>query len=141
MNFGSKEEEMAMKQYIISLLVRQAQADGHFTNIEKKYLAYVSQALKLTDADVAMIRSNPDAFDITPPPDESMRMTVLYYLLFMMKADNRVEREEEVLCYEVGFRLGFREEMIAELIALMKQFLRDDIPSEGMLDRVKPFLN
>lgn len=141
MNFGSNNEEQAMKLYIIALLVKQAQSDGHFTNIEKKYLNFASQALKLTDSEVAAIRQSPDEYKISPPPDENKRMTILYYLLFMMKADQQVEPEEEVLCYQIGFRLGFREEMVANLISLMKEYLKEDLPPDGMLERVKPFLN
>lgn len=141
MHFGSQEEELAMKRYIISLLVKQAQSDGDFTNLEKKYLAYAAATLSLSDAELAAIRYAPENYAIAPPPDESKRMTILYYLLFMMKADQKVELEEEVLCYQVGFQMGFRQEMISDLIQLMKQHLLENIPPNGMLEKVKPYLN
>lgn len=141
MHFGSLEEEQAMKSYIISLLVKQAQTDGDFTNLEKKYLAYAANSLHLSETEVAAIRRAPENYTIAPPPDESKRMTILYYLLFMMKADQKVELEEEVLCYQVGFQMGFRQEMISDLIQLMKQYIMEDIPPNGMLEKVKPYLN
>ena len=141
MDFGSNEEKMAMKQYIVSLLIKQAIADNDFSNIEKKYLAYASRKLGLDNTQIAAIRQDPDAFTIAPPPDESMRMTIMYYLLFMMRADGQVEQEEEVLCHKVGFQLGFRQEMVTNLIGLMKEYLRDDIPPNGMLEKIKPYLN
>ncbi|MEZ4931807.1 MAG: hypothetical protein R2788_06790 [Saprospiraceae bacterium] len=141
MHFGSQEEELAMKRYIISLLIKQAQSDGDFTNLEKKYLVYAATSLHLSDAELAAIRRAPENYAIAPPPDESKRMTILYYLLFMMKADQKVELEEEVLCHQVGFQMGFRQEMISDLIQLMKQYLLEDIPPNGMLEKVKPYLN
>ena len=141
MDFGSQEEELAMKRYIISLLVKQAQSDGEFSNIEKKYLVYAARSLRLSDAEVAAIRHTPDDYGIAPPPDEGKRMTILYYLLFMMRADQKVNPEEEVLCYQVGFQMGFRQEMISDLIHMMKQYLMEDIPPDGMLEKIKPYLN
>ena len=141
MHFGSKEEETAIKYYIISLLVKQAQSEGNFNNIEKKYLAYVTRSLRLSDAEVAAVRHTPDDFDIISPSDEGQRATILYYLLFMMKADQKINEEEEKLCYEVGFRMGFRQEMITNLIHLMQQYLTEDIPPDGMIEKIKPYLN
>ncbi len=141
MHFGSKEEERAMKNYIVSLLIKQAQSDGSFTNFEKKYLVHAARSLCLSDNEVAAIRHAPEDYLIAPPPDESKRMTILYYLLFMMRADQKVDVEEEVLCYQVGFQMGFRQEMITDLIRLMKQYLLEDIPPNEMLEKIKPYLN
>ena len=141
MTFGSPQEELAMKSYIISLLVKQAESDGEFNNIEKKYLAYAAKSLKLSDREVAAIRHAPEDYIIAPPPDESQRMTILYFLLFMMRADQKVNPAEEILCYKVGFQMGFREEMISNLIQLMKHYLIEDVPPDSMLERIKPFLN
>lgn len=132
---------MAMKRYIISLIIKQALSDNEFSIIEKKYLAHAASSLHLSNAEVAAIRKNPDAFTISPPPDESKRMTILYFLLFMMRADGAVKAEEEKLCYQIGFQLGFRQQMIASLISLMRECLDKDVPPDGMLERIKPYLN
>ena len=141
MDFGSRQDETKMKCYIISLLVQQAESDGAFTNTEKKYLAFAARSLKLSDTEVAAVRHAPENFVIAPPPDEGQRMTILYYLLFMIRADQKVAPEEEALCHRLGFQLGFREEMVSNLITLMKQYLVEDIPPNSMLERIKPFLN
>ena len=141
MDFGTRENEMSMKRYIVSLLVRQAKADHSFSTQEKRYLAYTGQTLGLSDTEIAAIRKDPDAFEIAPPPDESQRMTILYYLLFMMRADGQVAPEEEFLCHQIGFQLGFRQEMIDNLIDVMKRYIREEIPNDEMLERVKPYLN
>ena len=141
MNFGTYDEQQAMKRYIIALLVKQALSDDDFSNFEKKYLAFAARSLRLNDSETAAVRQNPDAFEISPPPDESKRMTIFYYLLFMMRADRKITQEEEQLCYQVGFRLGFRQAMITNLIKLMKDYLGEELPPNAMLERIKPFLN
>lgn len=141
MNFGSKEELQAFRKYIISLLVKQAQSDGHFSLAEKKYLKFASDSMELTDQDVAVIRLNPDAFLISPPPDEVKRVNILYYMLFMMRADQKISPEEEALCHKVGLRLGFRADMVSDLISVMKDYLGQEMPPEAMVQKIRPFLN
>lgn len=141
MDFGSPEDELALKQYIISLIVQEAQADEDFTTREKQYLAYAAKKLELTDSQVAAIRLNPQVYEIAPPHDEQRRMTILYYLLFMMRADGSISAQEENLVHQIGFRLGFRTEMVTDLIVVMRDCLDKEIPPNAMLERIKPFLN
>jgi hypothetical protein len=141
MEFGSPEQLLRLKKYIISLIVQEAQADQDFSIIEKKYLAYVGRTLELSDADVAAIRLNPQGFEISPPPGEQERMNVLYYLLFMMRADKTIKKEEEELCHHLGFRLGFRREMITDMIEVMRDCLEKEIPPAALMERVKAYLN
>ena len=141
MEFGTFEEELAMKSYIISLLVKQATADGKIASQEKGYLNYPSKALKLEEDEVKQIIQAPDSFNISPPPNEDKRLTILYYLLFMMRADKNIDVKEEQLCFNIGFQMGFRQEMVSNLIGVMKEYLVEDIPPQAMLNKIKPYLN
>ena len=141
MNFGDENDLLAYRKYIISLLVIQAKIDNEFSIIEKKYLKYAGGQMKLNDEEIAGIRLNPSQFIIAPPPGESQRITILYYLLFMMRADQKVTIEEEELCYKVGLHLGFREEMVRNLIGVMKEYLHKQLPPYAMLNEIKPYLN
>lgn len=141
MEFGTFEEELAMKSYIISLLVKQATSDGKIATEEKGYLNYASKALNLEEDEVKQIIQAPDSFNISPPPDEDKRLTILYYLLFMMRADKNIDVKEEQLCFNIGFQMGFRQEMVSNLIGVMKEYLVEDIPPQAMLNKIKPYLN
>jgi len=141
LNFSNQEELLAIKKYIISLLVKQALSDDEFSLVEKKYLKHVGTNLELSDVDLAAIIHHPDKYIISPPPDELKRLTILYYLLFMMKVDQNISVEEERLCYKIGLRLGFREELVTNLIKVMKDYLNEKIPPTAMIEKVKPFLN
>ncbi len=141
MNFGSAEENKNWKRYIISLLVKQAGAEGSISAVEEQFLNDAAKSLGLGPDEIQAIKADPGAFEIAPPPDERTRMTILYYLLFMMRADGEIKPEEEKLCFEVGFRLGFRMEMVTNLIGVMRQYLREQLPPDAMLERIKPYLS
>ncbi len=141
MDFGSPGHELALKQYIISLIVQEAQADQHFSILEKKYLAFATKTLGLSEAEVAAIRLDPATYEIAPPPNEQARMNVLYFLLFMMRSDPSISTPEEIMCHHIGFRLGFRREMISDLINVMRDCLDKEIPPNAMVERIRAYLN
>ncbi len=141
MDFGTPKHELALKKYIISLIVQEAQADHDFSIREKKYLAYAGRTLGLSESEVAAIRLDPAGYEIEPPHDEQLRMNVLYYLLFMMRADSSISKDEADMCHKIGFRLGFRMDMIAELIGVMRDCLDKEIPPNAMIERVRAYKN
>lgn len=141
MDFGTPDHELALKKYIISMIAQEAQADHHFSTLEKRYLSFVASNLGVSEAEVAAIRLNPGIYEIPPPQNEQERMNVLYFLLFMLRSDKEITKEEEALCHHIGFRLGFRRELISDLINLMRDCLDKEIPPHAMVDRIKTYLN
>ncbi len=141
MNFGSPEELLSYKKYIISLLVQHAMADEHFSFMEGKFLEYAGKQLQLSHQEIREVQKNPTAYEIAPPPDEQKRVTILYYALFMMRADGKITPEEEDTCHKLGLRLGFRAEMVVNLIKLMKEYLLEELPPLAMVDEIRPYLN
>ncbi len=141
MDFGGPEQELRYKHYIISLLVRQASVDGRMAQEEVHFILHVAKKLDLPLEAIEPILKKPLRFHMEPPADEHLRMQALYYLLFMMRADGDISPEEEMMCYKVGFQLGFRMEMIHNLVSLMRQFLRQKLPPDAMLQAIKPYLN
>ena len=75
------------------------------------------------------------------PNDEIERMIILYYLLFMMQIDGIITTEEENLVKDLGHHLGFRIEMVANLIQVIKSHEQITSPSEALLDKIKAYLN
>lgn len=141
MDFGTPDHELALKKYIIAMIVQEAQADAHFSTLEKRYLSFVAKDLGISEAEVAAIRLNPGNYEIAPPQNEQERMNVLYFLLFMLRSDKEISKEEEALCHHIGFRLGFRRELISDLINVMRDCLDKEIPPHAMVDRIKTYLN
>lgn len=141
MDFEIFEEEMALKGYIVSVLVRQAIDDGKIGKDERSYLKYALKTLKLEEKDIKSIIESPGEYSYQPPLEENKRMTILYHLLFMLRTNRTIDFRKEELCYNIGFELGFRHEMIRDLIEVIKIYKKDPIPPLAMLEKVKPYLN
>jgi len=141
MNFEIFEEEMALKGYLVSVLVRQAMDDGKIGKDERSYLKYALKTLKLEEKDIKSIIASPEDYTYHPPLEENKRMTILYHLLFMLRTNKAIDFRKEELCYNIGFELGFRHEMIRDLIEVIKLYKKEVIPPLAMLEQVKPYLN
>lgn len=141
MNFRIFEEEMALKGYLVAVLVRQAMDDGKIGTDERSYLKYALKTLKLEEKDIKAIIESPLDFSVHPPLEEDKRMTILYHLIFMLRSNRSIDFRKEELCYNIGFELGFRHEMIRDLISVIKEYKKTEIPPMALLDKIKPYLN
>ncbi|MEM6964420.1 MAG: TerB family tellurite resistance protein [Bacteroidota bacterium] len=139
--FEDYENNATHKKSIIALLYKMVKADGGIAPIEKQYLFDIAKNIGLDTASVKEVVRNPDAYQLETPTDEQDRMTIMYYLLFMMRVDGKILPAEEKLVYEAGFRLGFNELLVRDLIKVMKQYLDAEIPPEEMLKHVRKYLN
>lgn len=141
MDMGIFEEEMALKGFIVAVLVRQAMEDGKIGVAEKSYLSYALKTLQLEQNDIKAIIESPLDYSVHPPLEEDKRMIILYHLLFMLKTKKTIDFRKEELCYNIGFELGFRHEMIRDLICVIKEYKMNDLPPLALLDKIKPYLN
>ena len=129
------------KKAIIALLFQMADADEAVDPKEEKFVYDVAAYIGLTPSDVQSVKDNPTDHRFVAPPEEQERMNILYYLLFAMAVDGRIEEEEERLCYKAGLRLGFNDRMTADLIAVMKQYLNKEMPGDALIKEIKKYLN
>jgi len=136
--FESQEE---LKRSIIAMLIRLQLSDNVKHLHEFAYIHRVAEHLGLTEEDVLSVEKALDKYPLNPPSDEKDRMTILYYLLFLMEVDGEVSKKEEQLVEHFGMLLGFRIELTRELIAVVKSYTNKAIPPEEMLGQIKKFLN
>lgn len=134
----SKQE---LKKSIIAMLLR-LQASDHAADIrEFAYIHKVATHLGLSETDVTSVEEAVENYPLVPPPSERDRMTILYYLLFLMEIDGDVSKEEEDLVKEFGLRLGFRISLTAELIEVIRKYSASQIPRDAMLQLIRKYLN
>jgi uncharacterized tellurite resistance protein B-like protein len=136
-----EEYDLAQRKSIIALLFKLAKSDDSVSNIEKLYLRDIANSIGIDSLSIDEIIQNPEAYPLKVPLNERERMTILYYLLFMMRIDGRIEKGEEKLIYTASFRLGFNEKLTEDLIGVMKTYLNKEIPPDLMLTLVKKYLN
>ena len=126
---------------VIYMLLRLMVADGYRDRREYIYILKVAKELGLTPEDVANLKAEDLLNDWKLPADERDRMIILYYLLFMMKTDGHVSPEEENLVKDLGSTLGFRIEMVSDLIQVIKSYDPLHSPAEDLIDMIRPYLN
>lgn len=126
---------------VISMLLRMMEADGHTDRTEYLYILKVAYEMGMTQGDIAALTPEDLNRKGKMPESERDRMTILYYLLFMMDMDGIITPEEESLIREFGYILGFRIDLVADLIRVIKNHHTGGSPTDEMLDTIRTYLN
>ncbi|MFK8055650.1 MAG: hypothetical protein AB8F78_05970 [Saprospiraceae bacterium] len=125
---------------VLRVLKSLSASDGVVSQQERVFMQQLGQQHGLTSIEVASELGNGED-EVILPLEEQERMTVLYYLVFLMQSDGDITKEEEVSIYHFGHRLGFREELLRNFIELANKYQGQAIPAEKMLEKVRVFMN
>jgi len=126
---------------VIYMLLKLMAADGHRDKTEYIYILKVAFEMGMTPDEIASLSAEDLISQARFPDNERDRMIILYYLLFMMKTDGAVSPEEEVIVKELGYHLGFRIEMVSDLIRIIKSYEQSTSPSDDLIDTIRTYLN
>ena len=133
--------ELEKKHALVALMIKLSQKDGKIDPRETRFLKDMALYMGLSEEDINMVTENPSQFPLIPPKKEQDRMEMLYHLLFLMKIDGNVDKEEARLVEFIGLRLGFRPEMTRELTEIMRNNIAKQVPPEHMLETIKKYMN
>lgn len=138
-----KWEELNRKDQsvqIIRVLRSISIADGALTHSELELIRKVGNYYGLSNGEVddELITDLPL---IAVPNNENERIKILYYMLYLIKADQVIDLEEIELIHHFGLKLGFRENMLESLIDIAKDNIGKGLPIEKMLDTIRQYLN
>ena len=126
---------------VIYMLIRLMSIDGHRDRNEYIYILKVAHEMGMTPEEISTLRPEGVYTQSKMPNDEIERMIILYYLLFMMQIDGIITSDEERLVKDLGHQLGFRIDMVADLIEVIKSHEQIESPSEALLDKIRAYLN
>lgn len=126
---------------VIYMLLRMMAADGHQDRREYQYFIKVMHEMGMSMEDLATMTAAPLPTEEKLPSDERERMIILYFLLFMMESDGIIAEEEVKLVKDLGHQLGFRIELVADLIQVIRTYDHISSPSEALLDKIRIYLN
>lgn len=135
------ESDFELSKNLIALLFKLSKEDSGTGKIEKNYITYVAGELGVDPHQVEEIEKKFNDYEMEIPENEMQRMTILYYLLFLIKIDSDVSSEEVKMVKEFGFKLGFRSRLVDELTALMKEYEGKQVPQEAMLEKIRKYHN
>lgn len=124
---------MEYSSLLIDLLYQMAYADGKFNAEEKQFVSQIIEESGFTADSLIEERKI--------PKEEKDRMTILYYLLFLIKIDNKVEEQEKNFARKFGTLLGFRIEMVNKMLEVMENHLEARLPDDELVKIIRQYMN
>jgi len=126
---------------LLSVLIQLSRIDNYFDQFELTYLLKVGQHLNMDQEVVENMIKDSKKKKLVIPEKEQDRMTIIYYMLFLMKIDTIVTEEEKDLVHHYGFKLGFSKPMMDEFIDVIEKHKFRKVPTEKMLQIIIKYQN
>ncbi len=132
--------ENAKKENILSIMISMSKVDGVIHENEMLYILQLGLSLGMSEEKVRDIsmEENPALF---VPSSEEDRMTIFYYLVFLIKVDGKISEEEQDMMYHFGLKLGFNHLMVSNIIRVVKAHMGQKLPPDAILKEVRKYLN
>ena len=103
----------------LKVLVQLAKIDGMADETELELIRQIGSSNNVSDEDVESAIEQAEALDSIPSLSHlnvDDRFDLLYNLVLIMKADGIIDRTEMKFCLEIAKRVGFKEEVLFDLI-------------------------
>lgn len=126
---------------LLSVLVQLSKIDNYFTEFELTYLLKVGKHIGLEDSTVETLIQKNEVPDIQVPQEEKDRMTIIYYMLFLMKVDDKITEEEKELIHHYGFKLGFSYNMMDDFLNVMMAHQGKKVDQDALLTIIRKYQN
>lgn len=126
---------------LLSILIQLSKADNYFDEFELTYLLKVGWHIGLSDDSVEYMIKDAKVLPLTVPSNEQERMTIIYYMLFLMKVDHEINKEERELLHHYGFKLGFSANMIEDFIQVIINNKEVSLETTALLDVIRKYQN
>ncbi len=126
---------------LLSALIQLSRIDNYFDEFEFTYLLKVGRHIGMKDEVVESMIKETKKIPLTIPKNEEERMTVIYYMLFLMKVNEVINDEEKELIHHYGFKLGFSANMIDDFIRVMEKNTYENVKTEDMLNVIRKYQN
>lgn len=104
----------------LKLLVNLARVDGEVAEKERQYIINIGQANHMLVAEILPLFSNDHSLVIPDNLTEEQKFNYIFPLVQLMKIDEKIYRNEIKYCAQVAARLGYREEVLFELMLNVK---------------------
>jgi hypothetical protein len=111
-----EHQYLSYKKNHIKNLLALARIDGHVHTKEEKLLFKIGKRYGLKERQIKELVDSEEKYKINVPDNHNDKMNVLYDLLLMIYADNKVDPHEIAFFDSAVKRFGFRKEMAKWLL-------------------------
>lgn len=105
------------------------------------FISNVATSLGLTTVELDEVRDYATRIECPIPKDEGARVGYFYHVLFLLRMNGEISKEDQELCRSMGFRLCLNPLMVNELMEVISKYENEEIPEEVMLNTVKRHYN
>lgn len=122
------------KKKQLGILVKIAMVDEDFADAEKAVIKKISKTYGATDQELEEIISSPSINESLAPMSITEKMDFMMDCILVVLADDLVANSEEYFARQMAGNLGFKQEVVAFLIA------HKDTSREEMRELMLPYL-
>ncbi len=124
----------------MKLLINLAKIDGQVADKEKNYLINIGRANGIYPDEVYPLFTQ--SHDVLVPENltDDQKFDLLFSLVQLMKLDERMYREELAFCGQVAARLGYRKQVMFELLSYVKAGRMEAAEVESLKKITQAFL-
>jgi uncharacterized tellurite resistance protein B-like protein len=104
----------------LKLLINLARTDGAVAEKERKFIINIGQANHLLVAEILPLFTADHPVEVPQALTEEQKFEYIYSLIQLMKIDQRMYRDEIKYCAKVASSLGYRQDVLFELMLKVK---------------------
>ncbi|MDX9697777.1 MAG: hypothetical protein RBT49_18435 [Bacteroidales bacterium] len=117
-------------------LLAVALADGKMENVEFDFILHLAEKCYMLEKEVKRVIEHPEAITFVQPQTKREKFDQLYDLVTVMLIDGEISDKEMTLCKTFAMRMGYRTQVIDDLIALVVQNVIKGVAAEVALAEV-----
>jgi hypothetical protein len=104
----------------LKILINLARIDGVVGDKERQFIINIGQANHLLVAEILPLFSNDSSAVIPADLTNEEKFDYIFSLIQLMKIDQKIYKDEIVFCSKVASALGYRQEVLFELMLKVK---------------------
>ena len=131
----------AEKRALLAMMMKLAATDGDRHFVEERMINRVADAMQVGGDVVTSIKTSPEDLSMALPKNEIDRITFMYHLVLIVKADKLLTEEEAVQLRQMGFMLGLRPGLIDDIVDLIYEHINQKMPQQKFMQAVAAYLN
>ncbi|MBT1703139.1 TerB family tellurite resistance protein [Chryseosolibacter indicus] len=109
----------------LKLLVQLAKVDGKVAEREKNFIINLGRANGIYPDQIIPVFEQEEEIAIPVNLDANAKFQCLYDLVQLMKIDERMYQEEIRFCADIATRLGYKKEVMFDLLLRVKTFMSE----------------
>ncbi len=125
----------------LKLLINLARIDGDVAAKERQFIINIGQANHLLVSEILPHFSDEDPVMVPADLSAEEKFGFIFHLVQLMKIDEKLYREEMKYCAELAAKLGYRKEVLFELMLKVKNAAMEADEVEALKKLTATYLN